>query len=88
MTIELTIKPNPRDADVINGMMTAAIAVTLAKIKQIEDAVADIRDPENGGTAKVTWSSHVEGVKVSISGSDYVRAEAERRIAALPPLHE
>ena len=84
MTIELKIKPNPRDADVISGMMNAAVVAALSQIKQIEDAVADIRDPQTGEGAKVTWSSHVEGIKVSISGSDFVRAEAEKRVAALP----
>ncbi len=82
MTININIKPNPKDTDAITGMLTAAVSAALSKIKQIEAAVADIRDPATGEGAKVTWEPHKEGVKVSIKGSDYVRAEAERRISA------
>ena len=83
MNIEIKIKPNPLDADILTGMMNAATAASLAKIKQIEAAVADIRDPATGEGAKVTWEPSPEGVKVSIKGSDYVKAEAQRRVDAL-----
>jgi hypothetical protein len=83
-TIEIKIKPNPEDTDLLNGMMNKAVAAALSKIKQIEEAIADIRDPETKEGAKVTWEPVSDGVKVSIKGSDFVKAEAERRISALP----
>ncbi len=84
MTITLKIKPNPTDADVINSMMAGAVTATLAKIKQVEDAVADIRDPQTGEGATVTWKPDNDGVTISIKGSEFVRAEAQKRVEAFP----
>jgi hypothetical protein len=84
MPLTINIKPDLKNPDVINKMMADAVFAVLSKIKQIEEALADIRDPDTGKGAKVSWAKHDDGIKVLISGSPFVRAEAERRISALP----
>jgi len=84
INITLHIKPDPKEADIITGLMNAAVAANMAKIKQIQDAVADIRDPNTGAGAQVEWKSENGGIAITISGSKFVKDEAERRISGLP----
>jgi hypothetical protein len=82
--IKVDIKPNLQDA---KAMCHEAVSIALAKIKEIEKMVEDIRDPVTGEGAKVTWEMSPEGVVVSINGSPFVRAEAEKRSIALAKAH-
>lgn len=82
MTITVNIDAKGKD---INDICKAAVTANLAQLKYIEKLVEDIRDPVTGEAAKFSWDIHASGgIEVSIKGSDFVRAEAERRISAAP----
>jgi hypothetical protein len=83
MTIHVDIKSNPD----VQAMCHEAVSLAIAKIKEVQKLVEDIRDPVTGEGAKVTFDMKPEGVVVSIHGSPFVRAEAEKRAAALTRPH-
>jgi hypothetical protein len=47
--------------------------------------LAEIRDPKSGEQAEVTQTPLPDGVKIMVRGSEFIRAEAKRRMSTTWP---
>ncbi len=81
MIIDAKFKPVPGDAEA-NGRAGAFAA--LKRLKQVEELVANIKDPETGAHPTMTWNIVEDGITISFDGSDCVVAEMQRRLHELP----
>jgi hypothetical protein len=78
--LETKFKPTSDDPTVIGE---DAAKAALARIKELEKIVEEVRDPQTGQAGKLSWESTQKGIEITIKGSDFVISEVERRIAAL-----
>ena len=81
ITIETKFKPSSLDPTAIGR---EAIKSALTKLKQIENLVAEVRDPETGQPAKLSWDVGDDGITITIKGSDSLTSELKQRVEALP----
>jgi hypothetical protein len=77
ITIDVHVTTSLKDSSAVQA---AAGEMVTAKIRR---ALADLCDPVTGKGAKITVSGHREGIHLRVTGSAWVRAEAERIICAM-----
>jgi len=81
ITIEAKFKPTPDDMDATGR---AGALAALRKLKQVEELIADISDPDTGEHPSMKWELLDDGIKITYDGSDYVLGEMRRRVQELP----
>jgi hypothetical protein len=85
MASSIGILKNSRFSDIRYSAIKARIRAErhLLQVKQVKEILSDLQDPETGEFPEISFDRDDEDLVVEVKGTDWLKAEAQKRLASL-----